>query len=252
MCSAYAHAYTALQDTDYQQIATQQLDFLLEKFAQKGNPRFFRTYKNGITKYEANVEDYAFLIAALLDVYEISFDKKYLKKAKELTALVIEDFYDEESRLFYFAVASQKDLVVRRKELYDNATPAGNSTMAHNLQRLAIVFDESRWSELAEKLLMTISKSVKRYPTSFARYAFATLMAERGFQEISIVGTDAFDKASQIQSYYLPNAIFMASKEEDATFPLLEGKNEGYIYLCQNYACQRPVESVEEFFSLLK
>ncbi len=251
MCSAYAHAYTALQTTDYQTIAIEQLDFLLEKFAQKDNPRFFRTYKNGVAKYEANVEDYAFLVAALLDVYEISFDKKYLKKAKELTELVIEDFYDEESALFYFAAASQKDLVVRRKELYDNATPAGNSTMAHNLQRLSIIFDENHWSEIAEKLLMTISKSVKRYPTSFARYALAMLMAGKGFQEISVVGTDAFDKALAIQSNYFPNAIFVASKEEDETFPLLEGKAEGYIYLCQNYACQRPVESVEEFYSLL-
>jgi uncharacterized protein len=250
MCSAYTHAFQALQEEKYRTVALRNIDFLIEKFEQTTPNHFFHTYKNELAKYEANLEDYSYLIAALLDVYEICFDKKYLTKAKALSEIVIENFYDAASGLFYFAPISQKDLIVRRKELYDNAMPSGNATMAHNLQRLAIIFEKNDWKKIVQSLLKAIENTAKRYATSFARYALVMLLEEKNYREIAIIGTDALEKIQAIQTHFFPNAIFMASQNADSEYAMLKDKNEDYIYLCQNYACLKPVQSVEEFLKI--
>ncbi len=251
MCTAYTHAFQALGEEKYRSAALRNIDFLVEKFEQTTPNHFFHTYKNNIAKYEANLEDYSYLIAALLDVYEISFDKKYLQKAKNLTEMVIENFYDSATGLFYFATITQKDLIVRRKELYDNAMPSGNATMAHNLQRMAIIFDQKDWKKIVQQLLKAIENTAKRYATSFARYALVMLLEEKNYREVSIIGTDALEKMQSIQSHYFPNAIFMASQNTDNEYFMLKDKSEDYIYLCQNYACLKPVESVAEFLTMV-
>jgi uncharacterized protein len=254
MCSAYSAAYSALGDENYKKIALKNIDFLLEKFEKQDQSGFFHTYKNGIAKYEANLEDYSYLVAALLDVYSISFDNQYLTKAKKITLLLLEDFYDAENGLFYFASATQTDLILRRKELYDNAVPSGNSTMALNLQRLGIIFDEPNWSMMATKLLATIRTSIIHHAPSFARYATAAVNECYGMQEIAIVGKNAFEKAEAIQQNFIPNVIYMASQDVDNQYAILKDKpasDDALIYLCQNYACQKPVQTVAELLEKL-
>ena len=255
MCSAYCHAFSALGDENYKQIALKNIDFLLEKFEKQDEFGFFHTYKNGVAKYEANLEDYSYLIAALLDVYNVSFDNQYLTKAKNICDLLIKDFYDTENGLFYFASATQKDLILRRKELYDNAVPSGNSTMALNLQRLAIVFDRQDWSAMATKLLAAIRTSTVHHASSFARYASAMINECYGMREIAIVGKNALEKAADLQQNFIPNVVYMASQNTDNQYAMLKDKSkndDALIYLCQNYACQKPVESVAEILEMLK
>jgi uncharacterized protein len=254
MCSACCAAFSALGDKNYKQIALRNIDFLLEKFENQNQRDFFHTYKNGIAKYDANLEDYSYLIAALLDVYALSFDNQYLIKAKKLCLLVVEDFYDAENGLFYFASASQTDLILRRKELYDNAVPSGNSTMALNLQRLGIIFDEPDWSTMATKLLTAIRTSIIHHAPSFARYATAAANECYGMREIAIVGKNAFEKAVEIQQNFIPNVIYMASQNADNQYAMLREKSvsdDALIYLCQNYTCQKPVQTTAELLEKL-
>ncbi len=254
MCSAYCDAFSALGDENYKQIALKNIDFLLEKFEKQNQSGFFHTYKEGVAKYEANLEDYSYLIAALLDVYTVSFDNQYLIKAKNLCLLLIKDFYDTENGLFYFASASQTDLILRRKELYDNAVPSGNSTMALNLQRLGIIFDEPKWSEMATRLLATLRTSIIHHAPSFARYATAAANECYGMREIAIIGKNAFEKVKEVQQNFIPNVIYMTSQNSDNQYPMLRDKSENddaLIYLCQNYACQKPVETVNELLNNL-
>ena len=249
MISAYARAYEALGHSHYKAIAVDNLKFILKNFKKDNDKGLYHTYKNGITQYDAFLEDYALLIEALTDVYSISFNQKYLYLASEYTDYVIEHFFDKEDNLFYFTSENQKDIPLRKKDLYDNATPSANSTMAKNLMRLGIIFDNDRYKTLSMNMLRSVLEVVERYPSSFAKWASVVLSAVKPPYEIAIVGKDSFEKAPEVNSMFLPNKIVMASVEEDEKLPLLRGRqvaDDTYIYVCQNYTCQLPVKTVEE------
>ena len=250
MCSAYVEAYKALQKEDYRTSAIQNLEFLLEKFQKAPNSiGLYHTYKDGKAQYDAFFDDYAFLIAALIDVYSITFQEKWLAKAKNFSEFVVENFLDVEKRLFYFTAAEQKDIVVRRKDLYDSALPSGNSTMVHNLQKLGILLDKDTWRQLAKDMLVAMQASMERYPSSFARWATAMMNEVYPIKEIAVVGKRAFEKANDIHQIFMPNQVIMATTSPTDKYPLLAGKpiqKETLIYVCQNYSCQLPVRSLEK------
>ncbi len=248
MCTAYCQAFLAIQEESYQDTALKNIEFLLNKFS-LSEKTLAHTYKEGITKYQANLEDYAFIIEALINCYQISFEEKYLQKAKLYTETVIEEFYDEEEGLFFFASEKQTDLIIRQKGLYDSATPSGNSTMAINLQKLAIIFDNQEYHNISDRMLLNIKDSTLRYPSSFAKWASAILNKTNGIAEIAIVGEGAKNKGIVMQSAYLIPYIIMTSEKQTNQYPLLLNKQTNHslpIYICKEYACQKPVFSLDE------
>jgi uncharacterized protein len=255
MISAFAKAYEALgtEKTDirdfkvekYRKTAINALNFILNNL-QNPEGGYFHTYKNGQAQYAAFLEDYAYLIEALLDVYGITFDAQYLHKAQELTDFVLENFWDASDGLFYFTSKNQTDILLRKKDLYDSAMPSGNSTMMKNLGRLAIIFDNNRYKNIHFEMLQTLVESIKMYPTSFSKWASGVISAVHPPFEIAVLGADYFDKTLEINALFLPNKILMASAAKDAKLPLLDRDTEGSIFLCQNYACQLPVQTVAE------
>ncbi len=256
MCTGFAKAYEATQNETYRQIVEDNLAFIFKKFPQaEGSTALFHTYKNGVAKYEAFFNDYAFLIAALIDAYEITFDTKYLDKAAQLTGYTIEKFFDKTHQLFYYTTDNQKDVIVRQRQFYDNATPSGNSTMIHNLQRLSLLFGNNEYAEIADKMLNKMQVAIQNYPTSFARWAEALMAKVYPYAEIAVVGEEAENIAAQIREQYIPHKVIMAAKTESEAHPLLIGKyaeaGETLIYLCRNYACQAPTESLDEFKEML-
>ncbi len=254
MISAFARAYEALSHSHYRDLAVNTLEFILQNFQKKGEKGFYHTYKNGIVQYDAFLEDYALLIEALIDVYSISFNKKYLYLAREYSEYVIEHFIDNTDNLFYFTSENQKDIPLRKKDLYDSAMPSANSTMAKNLIRLGIVFDNDKYKNLSINMLQAVLDVIKRYPSSFSKWAGVVLAVVKPSFEIAIVGENAFERATEVNSVFLPNKIVMASVEEDETLPLLKGRqvaNETLIYMCQNYTCRLPVKTVSEMKDLI-
>lgn len=254
MCSAYAKAYMALGNELYKTTAERNLNFLLEKYRQPDGKTFYHTYKAGKAQYDAFLDDYANLIEAILNVYSINFDLSLLEQATELTDFVVQYFYDQESGLFYFTSENQKDILLRRKELYDNATPSGNSTMIQNLLKLAILVHRPAYKSMAVKMLKTLRDAVERYPSSFARWATAIVPLVYPIPEIAILGKDAKDLAKAINRLYIPNKVIMAASEAAENYPLLAGRNasdETNIYICRDYACQLPVKTVEEAKKIL-
>ena len=253
-CSAYAKAYEALQNEAYKETAIGNLEFILKSFVQKDGEGMYHTYKNGQAQYDAFLEDYSFLIEAMLDVYEISFDTKWILQAADQTEFVLENFLDRESKMFYFTSLNQKDLILRRKDIYDSATPSGNSTMVRNLQRLGILLGKESYKRLATEMLMTVKDAVEKYPSSFGRWANALVNEIEGLHEIAVVGADAFEMGQKIQQQYLSNKILMVSQLTNEDFPLLQGKkvqDDTLIYVCKNYACQHPVKTIEDFEQLI-
>lgn len=244
MCSAYANAAMALDNEAYKEIATRNLDFLLQTFEQPDGS-FHHTCKNGQTQYSAFLNDYAYLIEAIIDVYHLTFNLDLLVKAKKITDFVLAQFLDETQSMFYFA-AADSELIVRKKEIYDSAVPSGNSTMVRNLQRLSIIFNESHYRALAQKMLVSMSATVTRYPSSFGRWALGMLNEAYSIKEIAIVGSEAEQKAKSINQQFIPNKVMMIGADENPAFPLLNGKkaqDKTLIYVCQNYACQVPIEN---------
>jgi uncharacterized protein len=251
--SSYAKAYEALNTEGYKKIVVEGLDFIFNKF-RKTELEFYHTYKEGKAQYDAFLEDYAYLIEAILDVYQITFEKRYIFEAKALSDYVLDNFFDSSDNLFYFTSEKQTDIILRKKDLYDNATPSGNSTMAKNLQRLGVMLDDKKYKTLSVNMLQAVGDVIERYPSGFAKWASGFLSIVFPPLEIAVVGNNAFEKVLQINELFLPNKIVMVSVEEDNTLPLLTGKSnkdDTYIYLCQNYACKMPIKTVNEMQNLL-
>ncbi len=254
MISAYAAAFTAFGKEEYRQAAVRGVEFLLKNFAtnQENNSGalLLHTWKDGQAQYDAFLDDYVFFSAALTDVFQITFDVRYLHLAEKYTDYVLSYFSDEETGLFFLTDAHQTDLILRKKDLYDNAIPSGNSTLVHNLQRLGILLDRREWREKATQMLLTMRETVSRYPLSFERWAVAMMYEAYPMHEIAVVGDNALEKALTLQRSFLPNRVVAASQQPTDALALLAekpGAEDALIYVCRDFACQRPVVSLQEF-----
>lgn len=255
MCSAHARAYAALGTESFRETAVRNLDFLLKKFVQPDGITLFHTYKNDRAQYDAFLDDYAYLIEALLEVAEITFETQYILQAGRYIDFVLENFLDPADKMFYFTSAKQKDVLMRRKDLFDSATPSGNSTMVRNLQRAGILLGREDWQNQASAMLFSLRDSVERYPSSFSQWAECMMGEVFGYAEIAVVGPNASKMGKDINQEFLPQKVLMAAKAANVEFQLLDGKSlsdDTLVYLCQNYACQQPVATIEAFKQLVQ
>ncbi|MBL7793463.1 MAG: thioredoxin domain-containing protein [Saprospiraceae bacterium] len=254
-CTAYAQAYQALGVDAYREAALRNLRFLQQKMTQPGKLDLLHTYKDGVAQYDAFLEDYAFYIEALLEAYHITFDTAWLDAADNYADFVIRHFLDEEARLFYFTAESQQDILMRKKELYDSATPSGNSTMVTNLLKLGILLDKPAYREQAAAMCRQLADSVTKYPSSFSRWAIGMSTLAYGMREIAITGAHAHTEARALLAAYLPQKVLMATSETNDNYPLLSGKIVGAdtnIFICKDYACRLPVSTLAQALQLLK
>lgn len=251
MNKAYSKAYAATGNEHYKELAIKNMRFLLSAFDDK-NSTLFHVWKNDSAKYPAFLDDYANLIAALVQLHQITGDTTWLDKAKTYCTIVIANFSDENG-YFYYTPRGQDDVIIRKKEVYDGATPSGNAVMAHNLQVLGLVFDIREWIARAQGMVLGLSNMLVTYPGSFGAWLNTLLQMNSGTQEIVLMG-DYEQALKETLSCYLPHAVIMASSTENEIYPLLKGKTTEWplaIYLCENYACQKPVSSVAELLQML-
>lgn len=256
MLQSIAKAAVVLEEPVYQKMAVDNVVFLQKSFMHADDSmQLQHTFKNGKSKYPAFLDDYAYLIAALLQLYKTSFIESYLLSAFNYCNHVIENFSDEESCFFYYTHRDQKDVIVRKKEIYDGATPSGNSVMAENLLQLSIVFDKVEWRARSNKMLKSLSPSIMKYPGSFGVWASMLLYQVMGFNEIVVIGSNFEKISSEILLNYMPNTVIMSSALGNDAFPLLAGKpsNElDNIYLCKDYSCLAPFLSTSSLFSAVE
>jgi len=256
MITALCKAAGALNDSSYKILAEKTVDFILKNFNKKIlNSGLLHTYKEGIAKYPAFLDDYAYLVQACIKLQEITSNTNYLEKAKEITHFVIENFIDEDTSFFFFTNKNQDDIILRKKEVYDGATPSGNSTMAENLFYLSIIFDNRHWNRIAEKITASLATLVVQYPTSFGIWASLLLKNTFGCEEVVITGQDFSSLRNKLLTEYLPGKILQAWIDENSNFPMLKGKNPGnetLIFLCKQYSCKTPVTNIESLFKQIK
>ena len=149
----------------------------------------------------------------------------------------------------------QADVILRKKEVYDGAVPSGNSIMAENLFYLSIVFDIAAWQAIAEKISTSLGIAIVQYPTSFGVWASLLLKNTFGTNELVVTGNDFENLRNQVLLRYLPGKILQSARCENGDFPMLKDKNSGketLIYLCRQYSCKTPVNTIEKLITQLK
>jgi len=254
MNTGCTRAYRATGKETYKQLAVDNMNFLLENLAGQRKGEFFHTWKNNVAKFPAYLDDYAFLIEALLNLQEVTGDTRWLKKAEEITFFVLDSFYDSASDFFFYTKLDQPDVIVRKKEVYDAAVPSGNSVMANNLLHLSILLGNDSWKQKSISMVLMLEKAIINYPASFANWLCIYLNLYFGMNEVAITGFDIDQFKSEILSEYLPNLILMSTTREGSEYPLLKGKKvsgQENIFLCRNYTCKAPVFSTESLISLI-
>ena len=255
MITALCKTSSAIDDMKYRDLAQKTFAFLMQNLGQKDGAELKHTYKNKEAKYPAFLDDYAYLIQSCIHLQEITSDNSYLTIAERLCTYVISHFADEETGFFFFTNSTQKDIIIRKIEMYDGAVPSGNSVMAENLFYLGVILDRLDWQKRAEKMIGSLRVASTRYATSFGIWASVSMRQLFGVKEIVITGSGYGEMRDRLLKYYLPGKILHCSGFPENSFPLLEGKNydsDALIYLCENNNCKAPVNTVEKLFLMLK
>ncbi|MFT3675955.1 MAG: thioredoxin domain-containing protein [Chitinophagaceae bacterium] len=253
MNTACCKAYAATGESHYRDLAVKNMEFL-EKYLKAQPGGFHHTWKMGRATVPAFLDDYAYLIQSLLHLQEITGQTGWLEQAAALTEYVLEHFAEETGPFFYYTPARQPAIIVRKKEVYDGATPSGNAIMAENMYRLSILLDRAAWREQAIAMVTALGQAIVRYPTSFGCWNNLLLEMVAGTAEVAILGTGYEELRGKILRIFSPYKVLMATDKSNDTFPLLAGKTAGepaLIYVCRDYACQQPVTSSEAAISLI-
>ena len=255
---AFCRMYKSLGTENYLAAAQNILDNILNLYPiSPAQPDLYHTYKLGRGKNPAFLDDYSCFIAAFLEFYQLNPQETYLAQAKIYADLVIRNFYDSKDKFFYLADA-QSDAIARRKDLYDNATPSGNSVMAHNLLILSALLNDADYYQKAADLLGAVADTIKKFPQSFAHYADALLTLRAGLPLIIVVGQNYRAILTELRGCFLPNCIILgADKPKNLShLPVAEGKiapeGKTFLYFCRAQSCAAPVETVVELLLLIK
>jgi len=256
MISSMAFGYQSLKDMAYLDVACKTADLILSELSKDG--MLLRTYRNGVGKLNAYAEDYAFFINSLIDLYEATFDLKWLKEAIRLNEVFIKEFWDKENGGFFYTGESHESLIVRAKPSNDGAVPSANSVSAMNLLKLAKLTDDSSLNEKAETIFRLFLEQIEQAPFGFPQMFCALDFYLGDVKEIVVIGerakSETEDALNIIYNRYIPNRVLVfcdPSKVPEGiekALPLLECRikpdDKIQIYICENYVCKSPISDV--------
>ena len=254
MISALAEAGAALGREDYLEAADACASFVLGDL-RDADGRLLRSWKDGQGRLDAYLEDHAFLLEALLAVYEATGDPSWYGEATALADALIERFSDPERGGFFTTASDHERLAARRKDLDDSPIPSGNSSAAFGLLRLAALSGEGRYERHALGVLRLLFGIATRHPGAFGHLLGAADFYLAPVREVAIVGPEAEARAllGVVRDGYRPHLV-LASGEADGV-PLLEGRGpvDGHAaaYVCERFVCQAPVTSPEDLAAAL-
>ena len=259
MLHAFAEAARVLESEEYREIAVRSAEFLLRELRPEG--RLLRTWKEGRAKIPAFLEDHALLADALLAVYEATWDARWVREARALADAMLEKFWDADEGQFYDTAADAEALVVRPRDVFDNATPSGNSAAVMALLRLGELTGEQRYTRTAVRVLESMAELTVRVPAGFGHLLCALDFHLSTPTEIALVG-DPGDEATgalvrAASRPFLPNAVLALRRPDEGEepgsaaelIPLLRGRTmldaKPTAYVCERLACRLPVTEPE-------
>ena len=251
MIGALADAGAALGRDDYRDAARATADFVL-RVLRDDDGRMLRTYSRGTAKYRAYLEDHAYLLEALLTLYEATFEPRWFVAARELGDVLLARFLDPEAGGFFSTADDHEALVARRKDLEDAPIPAGGSAAAFGLLRLAAFTGEARYEDAALGQLRLLSEIAPKHPGAFAHLLQAHQFATAAVREVAVVGPADGVAAlvGVVREQRRPGLVLAAGDgdpdgEAARTVPLLAGRppvdGQAAAYVCERFACKAPV-----------
>ncbi len=253
MIKAYADAYSAFAESAWLEKAVKAAGFIFEKCT-KHDGGFFHSYKNGKATVNGLLEDYCFMIEALIALYQASGQETWLYKAEELMQYTLKHFHDPLSGMFFFTPDDHETLIARKTEINDNVIPASNSCMAKNLFLLGQYFGNSSYTDKAKAMLHNVQPNMARYGSGYSNWAQLLCWLAFPFHEIAISGPQAMNRLAELNKTYIPNKLVAVSTQESSV-PLLQDrfdKQQTSIYVCVDNTCKLPVDSVPEALSQIK
>ena len=250
MLAAFAEAAAVLGRKDYAEVAERNASFMLENLLREG--RLLRTYKDGQAKLNGYLEDYAFLIDGLLKLHEVNFSRQTLESAIELGYAMVELFWDATTGQFFDTGHDHEELVVRPKDLTDNAIPCGSSMAVDVLLRLAVITGDGDMERRASGALRAVRQLMMTFPTAAGHWLGAVDFYLSKAKEIVVAGergeADTETLLTEVHRNYIPNRVVLGIGDdgnETTGLPLLEGRQKidgaATAYVCENYVCQLPV-----------
>ena len=264
MIAAFAKAAQAFDHPDYAAAAGKAADFVLAEL-RGDNGRLRHRYREGEVAGDGYLDDYAFMIWGLIELYETVFDVKYLQAALELNEVLLKHFWDAENGGFFFTADDGEALLVRKKEVYDGATPSGNSVMMLNLLRLGRLCGKPEFEAKAAQIGSAFAGNVMQYPSGYTLLMCALDFAAGPGREIVIAGEpgaeDTRALVRAVHQTFLPGRVLLlrpagAAEPEiarlapyAAAMTAIDGRAAAYV--CRNYACELPVVEVGELKELL-
>jgi uncharacterized protein YyaL (SSP411 family) len=254
---ALAEAGGALDHEPYLQAARDAAAFVLRDL-RDAEGRLLRTYNDGRGRLRAYLEDHAFLLEALLSLYEATFEEEWFREARTLADVLLEQFHDPERGGFFSTAHDHERLVARRKDLEDAPIPAGNSSAAFGLLRLARLTAHRPYEEAGESALRLLAEVAPQHPQAFGHLLQALQFHTGPVREVALVGPpgELAELARVVRGALRPDVVLAgATPGRDSAVPLLadRGPLDGHAaaYVCERFACRRPVGAPEELAGIL-
>jgi len=262
MVAALAKGAQVFNSTRFSKAAENAVVFILEKL-QRADGRLIHRYRDGEATVDGNLDDYAFLVWGLIELYEATFDSKYLGEALRLQDDMLQHFWDKGRGGFFFKSDDSEKLLIRHKEFRDGAIPSGNSVALLNLVRLARMTGKADYEENATTLAKAFSSHEEGAPSQNTMFLTALDFFVGPAYEIVIVG-DAHTQETRkmlqaIRTRFIPNKVILFKKDDDKSLENLAGftkemkaiDSKTTAYICQNFVCNRPVTNIKEALKIL-
>lgn len=258
MISAFAKGYKVTDNSHYLDAAEKCVSFI-ERNLFLGD-QLLRTYKNGKAKLQAYLEDYAYFINALIDVFEANPEPKYLETATKLANHLIEHFWDEEHSGFYFTADNHEQLIIRPKNNYDLSMPSGNSVAALCLLRLYHLTQQKSFLDISIKIMESFAIMAAENPFGFGFLLNTIYFYLQNPTEITLLNTKNKNLYDFTTKSFLPEVILVTVQNEDqlkelSKYPFFAGKqfdhSQTTVFVCKNFSCSLPLQTVSEIEKLL-
>lgn len=253
MITAFAKGHRITNEKKYLDAAENCIEFIESNLVKDG--KLLRTYKDGKAKIQGYLDDYSFFCAALLDVFEINPESKYLVRAQEIANYLIEHFWDSENNSFYMTSDVHEKLIIRTKNNHDLSLPSGNSVVANILLRLFHLTQNKKFLEISTKIMERQAQMAAENPFGFGHLLSTIFMYLQKPREITVLNSLNKEIVESLTKRFLPDSIFVTVKNDIqlsklSNLPFFEGKKfqneKTTVFVCKDFTCSLPLESLEE------
>ena len=263
MISAIARAARIFNNNDYGGYAINAINFITENLMIE-NGKLLKRYRNKNAGLDGVLDDYAYIIWSLIELYQYSFDPKYLEKAILLSDYQIDHFWDKDNGGFFFTSRLSEELLIRSKEIYDGAIPSGNAVSTNNFIRLARILSRSDYEEIANKILVSFGHKINKYGPAYAQNLIAIDFIQGPSYEVVIIGNNDEDVnkiCSELNLFKHDRKVLIHINDKNRQslvkiIPFLENfpqhnDKKPWIYVCKNFTCDLPTQDLKKVKELL-